>query len=226
MKEEITAPLFFEPKEAPKKHRKHRSLLLAIGLPLITLLIVWLTTNRPPPPPPPPVEEAKPQAPTLDPATLPEEQRAFVTGELTEAEMIFLRKFQREPFSEEGKKAGILAKKIHQIIDLAGTFPEDFLEGRYEEGIRKFNQLQILDQEIRSQFQLPFLGQWAEQIRGWEEEIRHQAELIYYEGYALLRSAPKEAMEKYQLAIRIAGDDSEIGKKAQKALQGLGLRGS
>lgn len=228
MIEEITAPITPELPPPPKDKTKRRSLLVAIGLPLLTIFILWLTTDKPEPPPPEVAytePEREPEEPELDLSQLTPIVRTYAVGELKKVEDTLLKKFHANPFSNHGKEAGKIAKYIHQIRALAPDFRRAFLEANYESGFKKYWRMRTLDQKIREIYKLPFLGPWAKQLSRWKGEISKLAEQVYFEGYALMRTSPREAAKRYELVLKLAGEHSPIGERARQALGGLGISG-
>lgn len=225
MIEEVTSPIPITPPKISLAKRRYRSLIFAIGLPILTISVIWLTTEKDNSKEikKSSVEVNKNKTPTFDPSTLPIEIHSYFNGELDTAENEWLNKFYKDPFGNDSKRCEEIAKDIHQIKMVTSKFLDLFSKEDVKEGANQFRALKALDSKIRQQFKLPFIGAWSQQINRWESEIDRYAQRAFLEGYALLRSSPREALNRYKLAIYLSGEDSKIRKKAQDAIRGLGL---
>lgn len=222
--EEITTPIPISIPKTNPKEKKRRSLIIAIGLPLFTIIMIWLTTG----------EESAPlkvsdnktiakEEETFNPNLLSAEIQAYFNGELDIAEAHCLNTFYKDPFSRNATNNENIAKKIHEIKTTTENFLSLFSKDEIKKGVTQFKALKIMDTNLRQQFGLPFAGNWADQILRWESQIENYARRAYLEGYALLRTSPREALEKYRLALFLSSEKSKIYKKAQDAIRNLGL---
>ncbi|OGQ37112.1 MAG: hypothetical protein A3F16_01965 [Deltaproteobacteria bacterium RIFCSPHIGHO2_12_FULL_43_9] len=223
MIEEITTPVPINPLRPDLKNRKRRSLMIALGLPVITLLVIWMTTEKSSAPLKTVNTQKVENEQPFDPDILPQEIQAYFNGALDIAEAHCLNSFYKDPFSKEAKDSVDVAKNIHEIKVTTERFLDLFSKHEVRNGANQFKTLRALDASLRKQFNVPFIGGWAEQIIRWESQIEMFAERAYLEGYALVRTSPKEALEKYRLAIFLSNEKSRIKKKAQDAIRNLGL---
>ena len=98
--EEITTPIpIITPKSNPKE-KKRRSLIVAIGLPLFTMVVIWITTDKERAPLKT-TEENKTakEEDIFNPNLLSAEIQAYFNGELDIAEAHCLNTFYKDPFS-------------------------------------------------------------------------------------------------------------------------------
>lgn len=222
--EETTTPIITVPPKSNLNEKRRRSLFVVIGLPALTIVVIWMTAdNKSTPLKSSENNKIAKEEETFNPNLLPAEIQAYYNGELDVAEAHYLNTFYKDPFGTYATSNEDIAKSIHEIKTTTEYFLELFSKNEIKKGVTQFRSLKTLDTNIRKQFNLPFLGNWADQINRWETQIEKYAQNAYLEGYALLRASPKEALVKYRLAVYLSNEKSKIYKKAQDAIRNLGL---